>query len=149
MTNEEQGKRTFNDAMGPDSDLSGMFQEHLERQQQSQAKSNEQLLGQVKAYVDTKTHKLEQQILSTDSKVDAVATSHDKLHKQVQDIQKQQNDLEQKMHLANAKAISREDVQSNRFDRPANLEVIKVSAQKYTTSLAVTDAVAPWLGEDC
>ena len=110
---------------------------------------------------------VQQQAASTNALINAMAARGDQRHAEQQQInanfseQFQQaanriNQLEQKQQqiqksltLANQTAVSREDVQSVRFDRPANLEIIKVSAKMVVTKSAVETALHPFLQEVC
>ena len=51
--------------------------------------------------------------------------------------------------MAKQTAVSRADIESDRFDRPANIEILKVSSRKFVTVQAVNDAISPWLTGDC
>ena len=56
--------------------------------------------------------------------------------------------LEEQLRIANTKnMVSMQDVQSDCFDRPANLSILKVNASRYISKRAVEDALAPWLAE--
>ncbi len=53
--------------------------------------------------------------------------------------------LEKQLHMANKSAVSSEEVQSDNFDRPPNLEVIRINANRFVTKNSVEDQVTPWL----
>ena len=73
------------------------------------------------------------------------ANINEEVKQQILDLQSKNASLEKSMHVAHKQAITREDVQADKFDRPPNLEVIKVRSHIYVSKRAVEDALAPWL----
>ncbi len=73
----------------------------------------------------------------------------DHSRKRLDDLEGRIPQLEAALALANQTAVSREDVASLKFDRPPNLEILRVSAKKTVTQTAVADALHPWLQEVC
>ena len=65
------------------------------------------------------------------------------LRKTVSDLRYSAEFLEDQLKLANKCVISREDLQSNEFDRPGNLEIIRVNAHRYVTKRSRDDALTP------
>jgi hypothetical protein len=53
--------------------------------------------------------------------------------------------LEQQLLLANQNAVSREDINSDEFERPPNVEIIRINAHRFVTKGSVEDAITPWL----
>ena len=51
--------------------------------------------------------------------------------------------------MANQQSVTREQVQSDKFDRPANNEIVRVSSKKFVSCISVEEALAPWLGAVC
>ena len=78
---------------------------------------------------------------------DRQAQTNSEVSKEIRDLQHRTNDLEIQLRFANQNAISREDLRSDAFDRPPNLEIIRVKATRYVTKRSVHDALAPWLAE--
>jgi len=71
-----------------------------------------------------------------------------KFEKQIAELLQRTALLENQPRIANSKNLaSMQDVQSDSFDRPANLSVLKVNANRYISKRAVEDALAPWLAE--
>ena len=69
--------------------------------------------------------------------------------KRLEDLEGRQTKLEAALGIANQASVSREDVASLKFDRPPNLEILRVSAKKTVTQTAVEEALHPWLQEVC
>ena len=61
--------------------------------------------------------------------------------------EKQIKDMEKQYKLAKETSIQREHVLSDKFDRPPNLEILRISTRKAVTNAAISDAIAPWLSE--
>ena len=61
------------------------------------------------------------------------------------ELSKRQKVLEQQLVMANKNAISREEVESDAFDRPPNREILKINTKRYVTKVSVQEAVEPWL----
>ena len=71
-----------------------------------------------------------------------------KFENQIAELLQRTAHLEEQLRIANTKNfVSMQDVQSDTFDRPANLSIIKVNADRYISKRAVEDALAPWLAE--
>ncbi len=56
--------------------------------------------------------------------------------------------MEKQLELASQTSLSREDVVSDKFDRP-NLEIRRVTSKKFVNQNAVELAITPWLVGIC
>ena len=70
-----------------------------------------------------------------------------RVSKDIQSLQERQGVLENQLRMANQSAITREDLRNDNFDRPPNLEIIRVNVTRYAAKRAVHDALGPWLAE--
>ena len=70
-----------------------------------------------------------------------------KFEKQIAELLARTAMLEEQLRIANKNMVSKLDVESNVFDRPPNLSILKVNANRYISKRAVEDALVPWLSE--
>jgi len=70
-----------------------------------------------------------------------------RVDKELSSLSERATVLENQLRMANRAAITREDLRNDNFDRPPNLEIIRVNVTRYATKRAVLDALGPWLAE--
>ena len=135
------------------SHFSQMLEEHAERTRKMQVSmlsesdsNNTMLMQQFSSETDRRFLEHEQRISTVESRVDTVASEQARLPEEVQSMRSEQESLRTAMHLANRNALTREEVNSDDFDRPPCLDIIKVSTPKYVSQINIENAVAPWLG---
>ena len=97
-------------------------------------------------------HRTEQRLQRQDERLDGVEgrcttieTKQDQVQAELDSIKKEQLELRESLRLANKAAITREDLQSQDFERPPDLTIIKIKAPKFATKIAVENAVTPWI----
>ena len=85
--------------------------------------------------------RIEQTQQQTDERVDALETAASGLEHRCAKLEKSHTELTEKYRMAQKATIEREDVESDKFDRPVNLEVIRASARKTVSLAAVQSAL--------
>jgi hypothetical protein len=80
-----------------------------------------------------------------DARVDTLEASQSAVQSEVQLLRAGQARMEEQLRLANSNALTREEVDSDVFDRPMDLSIIRISSPKFATKVAIEDAITPWL----
>lgn len=105
------------------------------------------------AELDTKTRReTTEQFQCLGSRISSLEGAQSKQSEINQDVRKELDELktktstlEDQLQIAKKSAITREDLKSIAFDRPANLEIIKVNAKSYVSKSSVEESLAIWL----
>ena len=69
------------------------------------------------------------------------------LLKRQDDLAREHKTLAEQLSVAKKQTVERADVEADNFDRPPNLEVIRITSKKPLATEAVKTALAPWLSE--
>ena len=131
------------------SKLAGMFAAQNVANAATAAKLQQDVLAGVQELVDKKIEKVQKQQNQLAEKVDGLEQDHLGLAAQVGELQAIQTKMADEFRLARRESIEREEVASDRFDRPASQEFIRISSRKVVSVEAVSGALAPWLADTC
>jgi len=136
-------------------DVQGVVDSAMDKQQKgiqvllaNLSKGMEDLDKETRTHTQTGFNELGSRVDHLEAAQRKQETINVEVQQKLQDLQAKNESLEKSMHVAHKQAITREDVQSDKFDRPANLEVIKVRSHIYVSKRAVEDSLAPWLNEN-
>ena len=124
----------------------------------SQAASIQRAMETFSATMATENQRVQEE---TNQKFDALGTevaslkefrgrqeeTNEKVSKDLEALKAQANDLQVQLRVANQNAVSREDMENDKFDRPPNLSILRINCPKYVTKRAVHDVLAPWMAE--
>ena len=116
------------------------------QQLQASCQSNSQELGQG---LLGQLGKVVQDVRRVDARVDALEASHSALGSKVEHMEKNIESLQKQLVMAEQNSVSREQVDSDQFDSPANIEVLKISSKRFVPKSAVEAAIEPWMASTC
>ena len=105
------------------------------------------LLADVGVLVDKKCAKLEHTAMQHEERIGATEDRQRLLEKRQDDLAREHKSLAEQLSIAKKQTFERADVESDNFDRPPNLEIIRITAKKALTTEAVKNSLAPWLNE--
>jgi len=97
--------------------------------------------------VEERITSLDGRMCNVEAHVESQVQTNAQVAKHVLELQERTNNLENQLKIANKSAIAREDLQNDAFERPPNLEIIRVNAHRYVAKREVLDALTPWLAE--
>ena len=119
-----------------------LFDKQNQAVQETCAATQQATVQQVATIVDTKFEQAMQEIKRVDSRVDSQGC-------QIKAMQEDMEKMAKQLEIARQSSISREEVVSDKFDRPPDLEIIRVSSRKFVNKAAVEKAITPWLVDIC
>ena len=137
-------------ANGSDSDgesILAKVQRIADSQREEFAKSQELVVSTITAHVDRKTAKLERGFLQHEERLGSVESKQTQFEARQAALEAKQEEFSRQLLLAQKAGVEREDLAGDAFDRPANLEVIRVSTRQFVTLDAVRTAITPWMGD--
>jgi len=102
---------------------------------------------ETKMELGTRIGKVEQRVGNLEDTSVALKHAHSEQASDIKQLYARTESLEKQLVIANQSHVSREDIESNQFDRPANKEIIKIHAHRYVTKASVLLAIEPWLRE--
>ena len=133
-------------------ELGDLLAKHLEQQQQlvsgmlaSSSQGTTKLLSDFVASSEERFRKQDEKIGADDARCSNIEATQNAVQAEMQELKDGQTRLEEQLRLANSNVLSREDVASDKFDRPPDLSIIRVSSKKFATKVAVENAITPWL----
>jgi hypothetical protein len=105
----------------------------------SQKASMELLDGFAKA-TEARFAKNERDISQNSNNIEELRGKQDKNDKEIKELQ-------DALRIANDSSLTRDMLVSSKFDRPPNIEIIKISSGKFVSKISVENAIRPWLDE--
>lgn len=135
-------------------DLEDLHKKHADQQQtllaeliEKSNKSNLSFVSELTARSDERARKQEERIDTIDGQIGDIESKQAAVEADVEKLKEGQVRLQEQLRVANQSAISRADIDLERFDRPANLEIIIVKSSKFVTKIEVENAITPWIHE--
>ena len=122
-------------AGGSDDDLHAQIQSLFAEQDAKIKTSQQELLPSITMVVDDKYKKMDARTQVVEQRVGEIDSAQGLLEKQVSDLESEDKKMQSQLVLANKNTLSREDVVSTRFDRPPNVEVLKIYAKRFVTKM--------------
>ena len=149
-------KRLEGEAFVSHDEFSQMLEEHHQRTQKSTiiavetitAAHNDSQTTLVRTFADATNKRLAQhdaRLASVESRTDTVDAEQLQLAGKFESMVAEQAYLRDQLALANKPSVTRADLDSDAFDRPVLLGIIRVTAPKYVSSINIHNAIAPWL----
>ena len=89
------------------------------------------------------------EIKTVDSRVEALGSTQVEHGSKIKAMQEDMDKMAKQLEIATKSSMSRDDVVSDKFDRPSDLEIIRVSSKKYVNKAAMEKAITPWLVDIC
>jgi len=93
--------------------------------------------------------KVVQDVKRVDARVDTLESSHNALGSKVETLEKNIETMQKQLVMAEQQAVSRDQIESDKFDRPPNNEVLRISSRKFVSKPAVEAAIEPWMASTC
>ena len=97
--------------------------------------------------VDTRLGNLSERISDVEHRAEVLQAATHGNTVAIAQLNVRQAELERQLLIANQTSVTRQEVDSNISDRPANPEIIRINARRYVTKLSVREAIEPWLHE--
>ena len=115
----------------------------------SDSKSDtKELLGKYHDKLSGRFVAVETRVDKVEATVSGLSTDLSAMQSSIVEIQKEQARQAEALLLANRSGVlTWSDLQSDEFDRPSNIEVIRVSSPKYVSKTSVENALSPFLSD--
>ena len=138
-----------------DDDIKSLLAEHSKAHEVANAKllsdihtqtstANSKLLADVGVLVDKKCAKLERTAKQHEERIGATEDRQRLLEKRQDDFAREHKSLAEQLSIAKTQIIERADVESDNFDRPPNLQMIRITAKKALTIEAGQKLSCSW-----
>ena len=86
-------------------------------------------------------------VTALEGQASAQQMQNQQVAKQLTEITEKQTRLEEQLRVANKNVVTKDDINSDVFDRPPNLSILRVNANRYVSKNAVHDALVFWFDE--
>jgi sugar-specific transcriptional regulator TrmB len=132
-------------------DRTGSSLQDLLKKQQQQHMEN---MAQMSEIVSAQKSELDQRVQNVEGRVDTLEgrstlldTRVDGVDKEINALKQRSEFLEAQLKIANTSGTTREQLNSDQFDRPPCLEIIRINSSRYVTKRSVENTITPWLAE--
>ena len=136
-----------------DGDIPSKLAEMFAAQNTTIAETNAKLQADVSAgvtkLVEKRVSKVEHAHQELATKVDTLENSQLGLAAEVGILKEAQAKFAADFRVARREAVEREEIESDKFDRPPNPEFLRLSTQKVVSLAEVSKAFGPWLTDVC
>ena len=119
----------------------------LEEQNTRSAKASNELLSDFTKATEARFKQHDNQIASINERVGGVQATQDQHGEKLTQLEQDQKQLRDALRLANEHSLTRDMVETDQFDRPPNIEIVRISAGRFVSKISVENAIRPWLGE--
>ena len=146
------------DATGGDggdtlSSILAAMQPHFDVQNKTVAEtcaaSQQATMANVASNVDNKVNQVLAQVKHVDSKVEQMHVVQSEQGVKIKALEQDMAKMSKQLELAGKNSLSREEIDSDQFDRPANVEILRISSKRFVNKSAVEEAFTPWLVDTC
>jgi hypothetical protein len=129
------------------------LQKTIDANQQAMANSNaatqQATLEQCAGVIDKHLKQVNGRVDQVEARVESLQTAHHEQGERLSKLEKTMDQVSQQLVLANKDTVTREDIDSDVFDRPAVPNVLRLSARRFINKSAVVEAISPWLIDVC
>lgn len=142
VASNDSGDETFKQ-------IQAMFDEQENKLHATIKMGQQQVVSNVAKLVSDRYDKLDARTTEVENKVGGLGQEQIEIKKRMDVLETENRKLHDAIGLANQNALQRTQVESTQFDRPPNIEVLKMSTKRFVTRVSIENAITPWLVNVC
>jgi hypothetical protein len=129
-------------------DLYELLDDSMAKAMDNTKAATKELLGKFHDKIEGRFVAVEGRVGKVETTVSGMATDLTELQSSIVEIQKEQARQAEALLLANRTGVlTWADLQSDEFDRPPNIEVVRVSCPKFVSKSSIENALTPFLSD--